>query len=533
VFVTGGEGGELFALPPIGPAALAAEQGLAAFAADPVKAFRFKSQAQRDFARALSRFRETALRSGNQAGKTTIGAFCFVAIARGCVELDGVQLPLLGAPNSGVVLCKGRAMAQESVIRAYLSAIGDWPHHVERNGNNTEAIWVKPNRSKSDEWRDWSRIRFFVEGGQSVAGMRLDWVHADEPPDWVMWQELRMRSKANRHFVRAITFTPIDKREWKPVRDDFKGAKWPEGREGRVELTMSVFDNEALSPEHKKSIEQDSRGPLQKAKLYGEYIDLTGTNPFDAAGLKKWEERCVAGAKHPWMTAKGVTIEVEVWDEPQNGANSEPCLVVCDPSAGIWDEAGEHDPCEMVVVGRKTRDIKARFNGYIQANELGRLAAHYARLYGDALLVWERNSGYGEAFYLGVGNYGNVYVEHHRDARHLPLSERLGWLTTATSRGTVIGALQKAVIEDGLRLYSMEAVTSLGDVVIDRNGRIEAGAGCHDEDMIVLGLAAHLLETMPYMDFAAERKGSDVLREQLGLRPRPRGDANPVDFQSL
>ena len=523
------EGLPLGPLPPVGEVALTAEQGLAAFAADPVKSFRFKSQAQRDFARALSRFRETALRSGNQAGKTTVGAYCFVAIARGCVELDGVPLPLLGAPNSGVVLCKGRAMAQESVIRAYLSALGDWPHHVERNGNNTEAIWVKPNRSKSENWRDWSRIRFFVEGGQDVSGMRLDWVHADEPPEWKMWSELRMRSKANRHFVRAITFTPIDKREWKPVRDDFRGAKWPEGKDGRVEITMSVFDNEALSPEHKRAIEQDSRGPLQKAKLYGEYIDLTGTNPFDAAGLKKWAERCVPGRLDKWMTAKGVDIEVEIWSEP----DGEPCLVVCDPSAGIWDEAGEHDPCEMVVVGRKSRDLKARFNGYIQANELGRLSAHYARKYGDALLVWERNSGYGEAFYLGVGSYGNVYVEHHRDARHLPLSERLGWYTTATSRGTVIGALQKAVIEDGLRVYSAEAVESIGDVVIDRNGRIEAGAGCHDEDMIVLGLAAHLLETMPYMDFAVPQRGSDKLREALGLRPRRPPESNHTDYQPL
>lgn len=515
-------------LPPPGAAYLAAEQGLSTFAADPVAAFRFKSQAQRDFARALSKFRETALRSGNQAGKTTIGAYCFVAIARGCVELDGVPLPLLGAPNSGVVLCKGRAMAQESVIKAYLSAIGDWPHHVERNGNNTEAIWVRPNRSKSDDWRDWSRIRFFVEGGQSVAGMRLDWVHADEPPDWTMWQELRMRSKANRHFVRAITFTPIDKREWKPVRDDFRGAKWPEGKEGRVELTMSVFDNEALSPEHKKAIEQDSRGPLQQAKLYGEYIDLTGTNPFDAEGLKRWSERCVPGAKAPWLTAKGVTIEVEVWDEP----DGEPCMVVADPSAGIWDEAGEHDPCGMVVVGRKTRRVKVRYNGYIPAHELGRLSSHYARLYSNALLVWERNSGYGEAFYLGVGGYGNVYVEHHRDARHLPLSERLGWLTTATTRGTVIGALQKAIIEDGLKVLSAEAVESLSNVVIDRNGRIEAGAGSHDEDMIVLGLAAHLLETMPYVDFAP-KKGSDQLLEALGIRRRGPTSGPPSDFQSL
>lgn len=502
-------------LPPVGPAALAAEAGLTQFTSDPIAVFRFKSQTQRDFARALSRFRETALRSGNQAGKTTIGAYCFVAIARGCTELDGEPLPMLGAPNSGVVLCKGRAMAQESVIKAYLQAIGDWPHHIERNGNNTEAIWVKPNRAKSADWKDWSRIRFFVEGGQSVAGMRLDWVHADEPPDWPMWVELRMRGRANRHFVRAITFTPIDKREWKPVRDDFTGARWPKGKDGRVELVMSVFDNEALSPEHKKALEQDAKGPLQKAKLYGEYVDLTGSNPFDADGLKRWRDRCREPERQEsWLDSKGVTHVVDIWEE----ADGEPCLVVADPSAGIWDEAGEHDPCEVVVVGRRTRTVKVRYNGYMQSHDLGRLSRLLAERYDRALLVWERNSGYGEAFYLGVGGYGNVYVEHHRDARTLPLAERIGWLTTATTRGTVIGALQKAILQDGLTLWSAAAVDSLGDVVIDRNGRIEAGAGSHDEDMIVLGLACHLLETMPIWERKVEKSAGERLAESLGLR---------------
>ena len=127
------------------------------------------------------------------------------------------------------------------------------------------------------------------------------------------------------------------------------------------------------------------------------------------------------------------------------------------------------------------------------------------------------DSGYGEAFYLGVGTYGNIYVEHHRDSRSLPLSERLGWLTTATTRGTVIGALQKAIVQDGLLLYSATAVESLKDVVIDKNGRSEAKAGSHDEDMIVLGLAAHLMETMPVWTFQNNKTPDQLWLEQHHL----------------
>jgi hypothetical protein len=512
-------------LPPVGAAFLAAEQGLATFAADPIAVFRHTSEQTKRCTEAISKFREVYLRSGNRSGKTYWASRLGVALSRGKTELDGVPLPLLGTPTTAAVLCGGRAMAELSVIKAYREAVGNWPHHVERNGNATEAIWVKPDRSKSDDWHEWSCIRFFVEGGQSVAGMRLDWAHADEPPDWAMWQELRMRGKANRHFVRFISATPLDKKRWLPLRDDYKGCKWPEGRGGKVEIVMSVYDNKALSKEDIQATENDAKGHWFKAKMYGDYVDLTGTNPFDVEGLTRWRERCRPGEVHKWLTAKGVTIDYEVWEEPDD----EPHLVVADPSAGIWDEAGEHDPCEVVVVGRKSRKVKLRYNGYIPAHELGRFSAHLAAHYGNALLVWERNSGYGESFYLGVGNYGNVYVEHHRDARHLPLSERLGWLTTATTRGTVIGALQKAIVQDGLTLWSEAAVDSLGDVVIDRNGRIEAGAGSHDEDMIVLGLAAHLLETMPVWEFAPA-SGSARLAKELGIKLRKRDNNEPDPF---
>jgi hypothetical protein len=50
--------------------------------------------------------------------------------------------------------------------------------------------------------------------------------------------------------------------------------------------------------------------------------------------------------------------------------------------------------------------------------------------------------------------------------------------------------------------------------------------------MIVLGLAAHLLETMPYVDFAP-RKGSDRLLDALGIRRKAPLGGPPSDFQSL
>lgn len=509
----------------VGTIALLAERGLARFKADPIEAFRFSSDAQRRFVACLSEFDETALQAANQAGKTTIAGYAYVGMSRGCLLLDGESLPLLGTPNVIGVLVKGREMAKESVIKMYRQAIGAWPHHLEKNGNDIAAIWVKPNRSRSDEWRDWSCIRFFVEGGQSVAGMRLDAVHADEPPHWPSWQELRMRGRANRRFPRSITFTPIDKREWRPLRDDFVGCERPGGKDGKVVIRMSIYDNKALSQAHLRSIEMASMGPLQKAKLYGDYVDLTGTNPFDGAKLDEWESRCVPGEVVRGISPGGYPFEYEVWGKVDE---REEYLVVADPSAGIEDEAHDHDPAGIVVVGRGSRSVVVRYNGYMASRDLGWLGAKLAREWNKGLLVWERNSGYGESFYHGTGGYGNVYVEHHHDARGVPLSQRIGWLTTATTRGTIIGALQGAILEDGLTVYSLAAVRSLKEVVLRRDGlRPEAGSGSHDEDMIILGLSAHLLETMPFRQ-RPQQKGSKQFMDSFGLRPNvPRGTNDP------
>lgn len=511
-------------------AILTAESGLARIADDPIAAFRFSSEAQRNFARAFHSFREVYMRAGNASGKTYIGAHYFVALMRGVKKLDGVDMPLLGTPVSGLVLAQGREMAKESVIRSVMKAVGKHPHHEERAANSIVAIWVKPDNMKSDDWRDWSVMRFFVEDGQSVEGMRLDFAWADEPPKWFLWTRLRTRAKANRPFLRAITATPIDILTWRPLRDDYKGCEWPHGRAGKVEIRLTVFDNTALSKEHIRKLREDAaRDIYGEAILRGEYVNAVGANPFDKAGLRRWVDRCKPGKQVEGLTPGGVQYRYETWGERQDG---EGYFVVADPSAGIEDSQHEHDPSGYWVGTRSIPyRVVERYNGYLSSRDLGWLCAQRAAHYNRAMLCWEHNSGYGESFWEGSGHYSNPYVEFHGDRRHLQLSERIGWLTTATTRGTLIGALQKAILQGGIELYSLEAVESLGSVVLKRDGlRAEAKSGAHDEDMIIGGLYCHLLETVPW--YAPEPEAGSVrLARDLGVRLKPQSDDEHDPFE--
>jgi hypothetical protein len=438
---------------------------------------------------------------------------------------------MLGTPVSGIGIAQGREMAKASMIPALMKAIGEHPSHIESTGTAVTAVWVKPDNSRSDDWKQWSVIRLFVEDGQSVAGMRLDFAWADEPPKWEMWREVQMRGKANRLFLRAITATPIDIRTWRPLREDFRGCAWPRGKDGRVEIRLSIYDNKALSREHIKAVEADAdrMGPFKEAVLRGEYVNAAGANPFDKKGLQRWGERCFPGVLVEGLTPQGNKFAYEKWKEREDG---EGYFVVADPSAGIEDERHEHDPSGYVVVTRtRPYTVVERYNGYLPSRDLGWLAAQRATFYNRAMLCWEHNSGYGESFWEGSGHYTNPYVEFHGDRRKLALSQRIGWLTTSTTRGTIIGALQNAIQQDGLVVYSRDAVESLGSVVLKRDGlRPEAGAGAHDEDMIILGLACHLLETEPWHAPPRE-KGSVKLLRELGMRLNTsKVELDPFDF---
>lgn len=480
-----------------------AEQGLAQGDEDPLSWFAWPSQRHADAFTRVSEGWEGWVRGPNQCAKTRSAAAWAVATCRRERSLAGVPIPVCEARVVGALLVPGYKQASESSIAAVRTMLGRWPHHVEMGpGRSVQAIRIRQSDSRSEDTDTWSRLLVLVSQGEVPEGMRLDFAWADEPPAWTYWDAIRGRGRANRPFPRVVTFTPMDKRTWAPIRADIKGHAWP-GHSGKFEMHLRITDNRFLSREHIQGLEQQWAGTdFAAARLRGDWVDLTGACPFSAKDIARFLDRCRDPLRsETFQLGDAIRADVDIWEDHDP---EESYLVVADPSSGAQDDkgrAGRYDPSCLYVVARIRPRLVARFNGYIAAERLGRLGATLGYRYGTAMLAWENNGGWGEPFYIGARldgrHYPNPYVQSNTASRRQPLSQRLGWTTTFTNRGVIVGAVQTVLSEDAIDVPSRDAIESLSDVRHDHRGRPEAADGRHDEDMICLGMAAHILATRP------------------------------------
>lgn len=503
--------------------ALVAESGLDVVRQDPIGAFRCCSDGQRAFLRALSHG-ETYARTGNQGGKTLVGATTGVALARGESSIDGIPIPVLATPNVGAVLIKSKAQGVESVVQAYVQQIGDWPHHIAYSNSGlgyVQTLYVKPRSATSTDFKAWSRINFYSEDGELPVGLRLDWVHADEPPKEEVWRELRARGRANRPFVRFITATPFKRSDWFWLQREYPESHTGKLYKGRTEVRWTIYDNKALSREHIRKLEEDwENDPLRDARLLGDYVDTSGSKIFDYKALKG----LLADAVNPLYVDD---YGVEVYEEPVEGHEY---VVPMDPSAGVMGG----DRCGMWVVSKTTRRGVARYYGYKTAYELGVLGRYYCERYNNAMAIPEMNGGYGEALVIGLDGWRNIYFGQHEDRVNGQRLNRIGWFTSASSKGTLINALQRALKEGTIYIPSGDALDSLMEIDMDESQKLIRYPGQNHEDMICLGLAAHITEQIPVRapkipQVRGYTTMRDVVRLSMGLPVERKATGRPIE----
>lgn len=470
---------------------------------DPLRWFRFKSVGQELLVLYVRDEIECYWRAGNQGGKTYGGAALGVALAQGRKELDGLPTPRIRTPNVGYVLTQTYKQQSESTQKAYLQLIGDWPHEigwVDKKNDYISTIWVKPIGCKSDDFRDWSKIVFHcAQTGNSIPGGRIDWAHADEPPKMQMWREIRFRTRANAPLYRWITATMFGREDWEELERDFEGC-FQNPKNGRVQIVTSVFDNEALSPEHLHKLVQNAIGdPYEAARLHGELLDLSGKCPFNVAKLSRWmKERTF----DPTMVEEELLTERDTpegrfvsevkakWEMYYDRDPLEEYLMVVDPSQGINDPY--HDPAGIHIYSRRRQRLVARFNGYLSAYAIGYLACNMGARYGFPLCDIDMTGGYGDTVLRVMSDrqYRNFVLELIEErANDTPDTFRIGFKSTHQKRNALVGDIVRAIDEDLVYIPSKAVLSCLMNMTVDETGRVAAVRGRHDEDGLNFGLA--------------------------------------------
>jgi len=194
---------------------------------------------------------------------------------------------------------------------------------------------------------------------------------------------------------------------------------------------------------------------------------------------------------------------VELWKEPEP---TKRYVVVADASSGV--RTNEHDPAGCHVWCVEDHEQVARFgqmsdyhdvwNGYIGPYGLGMIAAHLAKRYsnGGVPALTAPESGPWQGPTLSALNDAGVYNILHDRKMDTPGHEyaKLGFENTEQTRPMFIGALEEALERNNAIINSPETVQCLRDCVIDPKGKIVAGSGYHDEDLILAGAALHIIK---------------------------------------
>ena len=480
---------------------------------------------------------EVYVRVGNGGGKTEWGSAVVTALMQGRPELDGIPLPILPTHSVAAVLVLDHQQQVLSVQPAYLKHLGDWPHEIgwkSRANNIIGTIKVRRIGSGINTRGMWSTIHFISqENPNATIGARFHVAHADEPPKEHIWNEVRARAIPGQPFIRLITATPLIRRQWYWLKEQFPEEFTGQPYKGRIELRASIYDNAFMPESHREKLVESWRDdPLFKARVYGEYVDASGKCPFDIPVLqdllrhadrfrrKEWEIEREIDTDSGRTTTKE-TIEYEILHDKKA---EEAYYLNLDASAGIADKL--HDPCAGELWTRGTLGIPTLtgyYNGYCGAYGLGFFGAGLAKDYNNALVDPETgSSGWGAPVLSALANcgYGHIAQRGRKEVKPGVWEPELGFATSSETRPGYIAAIQEWLrsVKSGRPIAHIGhpvVLQQMLDTVLDEKGKPVAAPGYHDEHLILAGRA---------LKFLACRRPSDVKAktENEPWRPRPK-----------
>lgn len=456
-------------------------------------------------------FKEGHLRACNKGGKTFSAAAFVVACCQKRRHLDGLELPQWRGPVEATQLTIDYPQQVQSVRPAYLRALGRWPYKAvpEVSGAPLERLAIMPVGGNPTDQREWSTVHFLSQKNMtSGKGVRSDIVAFDEPPVMDILNELRKASHAGREGIRLIAETPIKRREWAPLREDYGDTPRRSIRkvdQYRFEVRWSLDDvaDWVLSPAEKAELRAfyALQPALADAREHGDYANTDGDCPFDVETLLMMMEDCTdpnivnfyPDQEGPDGRPSGRACEpVEIFREPEHGSKY---YVDVDPASGVRG----NNPLGILVAKVGTGDLCARWNGYNAPVTVGVLAALLGRQYNNAPIDIEMKDHWGPNVYRGAKEFAryNHFAYEQRNLGDGKWANEVGWDANDKNTNLGIGAIQDwlAAYRAGIpyaKCTSRAIIQNLLDAVLDARGKIVAAPGIdHGEDLRLWGRALY------------------------------------------
>jgi hypothetical protein len=215
---------------------------------------------------------------------------------------------------------------------------------------------------------------------------------------------------------------------------------------------------------------------------------------------------------------------VSIFKMPSKGSRY---VIGADSSRGLDAGQGRSDPdyCVAQVIDIDTGEQAASFHDRLNPATFAEYLAALGRFYNLAYLVPEANEwGFMQALLMQDYPIGRIYERRPDPANaRPPTANELGFLTTSTSKPMMISALDVALLDGSLVVRKARTVSELMSYVIDSGGRTNAQQGCHDDEVIALGLAvmglnaARLVRAAPKHNYTLE---SDALKRSGEWEPQ-------------
>ena len=231
----------------------------------------------------------------------------------------------------------------------------------------------------------------------------------------------------------------------------------------------SARDNPYLPKDYIKHLEESYRAEFALQEIEGRFVVTGGNCCFDAEVLKVW----LSEARKPTEVRQGLIF---IFKKP----------VVARHYVGFADvaEGVGGDESALVVFDWQTGEQVAEVSGNIAPDDFSLLIVNLAKEYNNAYLGVESNA-VGQAVVLKVKELGYRQYEQ---------AGKLGWRTTASSKGLMIAKLDEVIRKGSIRLVSSKAMEQCLSFVRDEKGKMGAAAGSHDDLVIACAGAVMMME---------------------------------------